>query len=151
MNEWTHKHQLEIKEHINELARKREDKAEELYNDKKRKFVNQYLEKKKREITKALATSIKKFENTIKEIEIKAQKISYDLEYDFEYKIPKIKEDKIESALEKDFDRKNEEKLKEAKEIIEQKRLQAVEKILFCDAKEQQQIIKELREMKIEL
>lgn len=151
MNEWTHEHQLEIKSHISELAEIQKRKFREFYDKSKREFVKQNLEKRKREITKALLKSIKKFENVIKEMKSKAEKINYGSNYDFDYKAPKIEEEKIESSLRNEFERKNESKKESSIERIEQKRLQAIEKVLFCEAKKQQQIIKELREMKIEL
>ena len=122
MNEWTHRHQLEIKEHINEVARKKSNQADTLYETKKKAFVKEHLEKKTQETRKTLEPLIKKFEESIKNLESKAEDINYLLGYpDFEYKIPQVKSDKIESALEKDFDKKNHDKLEQAENTIEQK------------------------------
>jgi hypothetical protein len=149
MNEWTHKNGIEIKEHIREIAEIQKNKARELYTEKKNEFVKQNLENKKKEITKALEPYIKQLEKAINELQGKVKETEYDIGYCLEGKIPKIEEGVIERQLENEFERKKE--IDNLLNLIEQKRLQAIEKVLFSDAKEQEQIIKELREMKIEI
>jgi len=75
MNEWIHRHQLEIKEHINELARIQEHKAEDLYETKREEFVRQNFDKRKTEVAKVLENSIKKFKESVEEVEERAEKI----------------------------------------------------------------------------
>lgn len=140
-----------IKEHIREISDIQKRKFREVYDERKREFVKQNIDKRKKEITKTLEKLIKKYEQTTKELKSKLKKHEYESHHDFNFRIPELDERSVETELEKEYDRKHINSLNSAVEQVEQKQLQAVEKVLFCDAKEQQQIIKELREMKIEL
>lgn len=112
-------------------------------------FSRKNLEKRKKEITEALSSIIEKIKSGIEELKNKTKIINYDCGDDFDIRIPTIPNFRVEDQLKNEFDKEKESKLKEKLEAIEQKRLIGFEKVLFGDAKEQQQIIKELREMKI--